>query len=277
MKIINVGLIGYGKMGKIFAKEIKRKNNFILKKIISRKIPNNNLLSIKKFFNQKDIDVFIITSPTWTHFQYLRYAYAANKDIIIEKPIVENLDQFKKLLTLNKKFKKKILIHHNDFLNFEKNQILKKFCKFNNLRKINMIYGNRKHNNSYKKPFFDWLPHPLAIITNFFGKPKKFKILKYKKMKIKNKVIEHLDLSFTLKNFEIFLYFSNNLDKPSKKVILYENKKKKIYDGYLKKNQRTVKILLEKYYNSKYINDLNTNIDTYKLLFKIEKKLLKHI
>ena len=54
-------------------------------------------------------------------------------------------------------------------------------------------------------------------------------------------------------------------------------KKKKIYDGYLKKNQRTVKILLEKYCNSKYINDLNTNIDTYKLLFKIEKKLLKHI
>jgi len=277
MKIINVGLIGYGKMGKIFAKEIKRKKNFILKKIMSRKNPNNNLLSIKKFFNEKDIDVFIITSPTWTHFQYLRYAYAANKDIIIEKPIVENLDQFKKLLTLNKKFKKKILIHHNDLLNFEKNKVLEKFGKFNNLKKINMIYGNHEHYNSYKKPFFDWLPHPLAIITNCFGKPKKFKILKYEKLKIKNKIIEHLDLSFTLKKFEVFLNFSNNLNKPSKKIIFYENKKKKIYDGYLKKNQRTIKILLEKYCNSKYINDLNTNIDTYKLLFKIEKKLLKHI
>ena len=53
-------------------------------------------------------------------------------------------------------------------------------------------------------------------------------------------------------------------------------KKKKIYDGYLKKNQRTVKILLEKYCDTKYINDLNSNIDTYKLLFEIEKKLLKH-
>ena len=52
-------------------------------------------------------------------------------------------------------------------------------------------------------------------------------------------------------------------------------KKKKIYDGYLKKNQRTVKILLEKYCSSKYINDLNSNVDTYKLLFQIEKKLLK--
>ena len=28
MKIFNVGLIGYGKMGKIFEKEIKKKNNF---------------------------------------------------------------------------------------------------------------------------------------------------------------------------------------------------------------------------------------------------------
>ena len=107
MKIFNVGLIGYGKMGKIFAKEIKRKNNFNLKKILTKKILNKNLLSIKRFFNEKDIDVFIITSPISTHFKYLRYAYEANKDIIIEKPIVENLDQFKKLLTLNKKFKKK--------------------------------------------------------------------------------------------------------------------------------------------------------------------------
>ena len=275
MKIFNVGLIGYGKMGKIFAKEIKRKNNFNLKKILTRKILNKNLLSVKKFFNEKDIDVFIITSPIWTHFKYLKYAYEANKDIIIEKPIVENLNQFKKLLTLNKKFKKKILIHHNDLLNFEKNKILKRFGKLNNLRKIKMIYGKHEYYNSYKKPFFDWLPHPLAIITNLFGKPSKFKILKYKKMKIKSKIIEYLDLSFTLNNFEVFLHFSNNLNKPSKKVIFYENKRKKIYDGYLKKNRRTVKILLEKYCNSKYINDLNSNIDTYKLLFQIEKKLLK--
>ena len=116
----------------------------------------------------------------------------------------------------------------------------------------------------------------LAIITNLFGKPNKFKILKYKKMKTKSKIIEYLDLSFTLNNFEVFLYFSNNFNKPSKKVIFYENKKIKIYDGYSKKNQSTVKILLEKYCNSKYINDLNSNIDTYKLLFQIEKKLLKH-
>ena len=276
MKIFNVGLIGYGKMGKIFAKEIKRKNNFNLKKILTKKILNKNLLSIKRFFNEKDIDVFIITSPISTHFKYLRYAYEANKDIIIEKPIVENFDQFKKLLTLNKKFKKKILIHHNDLLNFEKNKILKRFGKFNNLRKIKMIYGKHEYYNSYKRPFFDWLPHPLAIITNFFGNPNKFKILKYKKIKIKSKVVEYLDLSFTLNNFEVFLYFSNNLHKPSKKVIFYENRKKKIYDGYLKKNQRTVKILLEKYCDTEYINDLNSNIDTYKLLFEIEKKLLKH-
>ena len=276
MKIFNVGLIGYGKMGKIFAKEIKKKNNFNLKKVLTRRTLNNNLLSIKKFFNDKNIDVFIITSPIWTHFKYLRYAYKANKDIIIEKPIVENLNQFKKLLTLNKKFKKKILIHHNDLLNFEKSKSFKKLSKFNNLSKIKMIYGKQEKNNSYKKHFFDWLPHPLAIITNFFGKPNKFKILKYKKMKIKNKIIENLDLLFTLNNFEVFLYFSNNLIKPCKKVIFYQSKKEKVYDGYLKKNQRTIKILLEKYCNSKYINDLNSNIDTYKLLFKIEKKLINH-
>ena len=51
MKIFNVGLIGYGKMGKIFAKEIKRKNNF-------------NLTNIPKRINHNDLslDNILVTS-----------------------------------------------------------------------------------------------------------------------------------------------------------------------------------------------------------------------
>ena len=41
------------------------------------------------------------------------------KNIIIEKPLVENNSQLKKLKLLNKDYKKKVMIHHNDLLNFE--------------------------------------------------------------------------------------------------------------------------------------------------------------
>ncbi len=275
MKILNVGLIGYGKMGKIFADEIKKKNNFYLKKILTKKILNKDLLSIKSFFNDKDIDVFIIASLIKTHFKYLRYAYAANKDIIIEKPLVENLDQFKKLLTLNKKFKKKIVIHHNDVLNFEKLNFMRDFSNIKKIDKIDMFYGKKEIINSYKKPFFDWLPHPLSIIINFFGEPKKFKIVNYVK-NIKNSIIlEQLKIVFYFKYFKIFLNFSNNLEKPTKKIIVYQKNKFKIYNGYNKNNRRTIKLLLEKFYKMNKINDINLNLKVYKLLFKIENQLLK--
>ena len=275
MKILNVGLVGYGKMGKVFADEIKKKNNFHLKKILTRKILNRDLLSIKNFFNDKDIDVFIIASPINTHFKYLKYAYSANKDIIIEKPLVENLNQFKKLLTLNKKFKKKIVIHHNDVLNFEKLNFMRDFSNFKKIDKIDMFYGKKEIINSYKKPFFDWLPHPLSIIINFFGEPKKFKIISYVK-NIKNSIIlEQLKIVFHFKYFKIFLNFSNNLEKPTKKIIVYQKNKSKIYNGYNRNNRRTIKLLLEKFYKMNKINDINLNLKVYKLLFKIENQLLK--
>ena len=49
----------------------------------------------------------------------------------------------------------------------------------------------------------------------------------------------------------------------------------KIYDGYDKKNQRSIKLLLKKYIKQKKINELSTYMDAYTLLFKISSKLKK--
>ena len=59
-----------------------------------------------------------------------------------------------------------------------------------------MIYGTKEIINSYKKPFFDWLPHPLALIIKYFGYPKKFNILKFSRKKYLNKVLEDLKIKF---------------------------------------------------------------------------------
>ena len=274
MKIFNIGLVGYGKMGKIYAREIKLNNKFNLKQILTKKKINKNSKCVKEFFKRKDLDIFIIASPITTHFKYLKYAYAANKDIIIEKPLVENQNQLKKLVLLNKNFKKKVLIHHNDVLNFEKSKIIQKFVKFKKIKKVEMIYGKKEYRNSFIKPHFDWLPHPIAVMFNLFGEPKKFQILDYVKVNKKNIILENLDLFFTFKNFKVFVKFSNNLKNPCKKITIYQDNKKLIYDGYIPKNQRTIKILLEKYYFSNTINDINSYINAYKLLFKIDKKLI---
>ena len=272
MKTFNVGLIGYGKMGKIYTKEIKKKKEFKIVDILRHKNILKNPNVIKKFFKSKKINLFIISSPISTHFKYLKHAYKEKKNIIIEKPLVENNSQLKKLKLLNKDYKKKVMIHHNDLLNFENMNFID---NLSDCKKIEMLYGKKELVNSYKKPFIDWLPHPLSIIINFIGEPKKFKILKYIKKVTNNLVVEKLKLIFYFSNFQIFLNFSNDLKSPSKKIIVYKNNKNKIYDGYAKENQKTIKLLLDKFYKINKINDINTNLKVYELLFKIKKQLEK--
>ena len=100
MKVYNVGLIGYGKMGKIYINEINKNNNFKIIEILRHKNFKKETNIIKNFFNSKKINLFIITSPIRTHFKYLKYAYKAKKNIIVEKPVVENLSQLKTKLFL---------------------------------------------------------------------------------------------------------------------------------------------------------------------------------
>ena len=152
---------------------------------------------------------------------------------------------------------------------------MNKFFKFKNINKIKMIYGKNEKVNSYKKPFIDWLPHPLALIINFFGLPKKFHIIKYSKKIKKGLVTEKLELVFDLNYLRIFVEFANNLNVPTKKVIIYNKRKKEIYNGYNKINQKTVKLLLEKFYRKNKINDISSNLKVYELLFKIENHLSK--
>ena len=276
MKKFNVGLVGYGKMGKIYIKEINKNKNFQIIEILRYKNFKNEANRIKNFFNSKKINLFIITSPIKTHFKYLKYAYKAKKNIIVEKPLVENLSQLKKLIEINKKFSKKVMIHHNDVLNFEKLKIAKKINNNDNIKKIEMFYGKNEIINKYKDPFIDWLPHPLAIIVNFFDKIKKFKILNYSRTLKKKIVKEELRIVFDLKNFKIFINFSNNFKNPQKKIIIYKKNQNLFYDGYKKQNQKSVKLLLEKFNKISRINDVNSNIKVYKLLFKIKKLLKKN-
>lgn len=272
MRMFNVGLIGYGKMGKIYENEIKKKKGFKIIDILNNEKIKKKPSSIKDCFFSKKTNLLIISSPINSHFKYLKLAFKSKKNIIIEKPLVEKPYQLQKVIQKYKYFREKILIHHNDVLNLEKLQILNK-KNLKNITKVEMIYGCNKLNNSYKKPFFDWLPHPLSVIVNFFEEPINFKILKYSKNIKKKFFFEKLDLLITSKGIPIFIKFSNNLRKRSKRIIFYKNNDKIIYDGYKTKNQKSVKLLLEKLYNSQKINDVKKNFRVYDILFQIDKKV----
>mgnify|MGYP001340908669 FL=1 len=271
MKVYNIGLIGRGKMGKAFQGEIEKSNKFNLVKIFSKRDIRKKKQNIRKFFRSNIFDLIIITSPVDSHYQYLNYAMKNKKHIIVEKPLVENFNELKKLSKLNRNFKQKIMIHHNDILNFEKFKIFKKSYK--DSKKIEMVYGKKDIKNSTKKPYFDWLPHPLALIVKYFGFPKKFKILNYSKIKKESGFFEELKIEFSFKRLKIYLMFSNFLKNKTKKIFIFKNVKKEIYDGYKKKNQRSIKLLLEKFYKKNKINEISLFFKSYDLLFRIKKDI----
>ena len=262
-------------MGKAFQGEIEKSKKFNLVKIFSKRDIRKKKQSIRKFFRSNIFDLIIITSPVDSHYKYLNYAMKNKKNIIVEKPLVKNFNELKKLSKLNRNFKQKIMIHHNDILNFEKFKIFKKSYK--DSKKIEMVYGKKDIKNSTKKPYFDWLPHPLALIVKYFGFPKKFKILNYSKIKKKSGFFEELKIEFSFKRLKIYLMFSNFLKNKTKKIFIFKNVKKEIYDGYKKKNQRSIKLLLEKFYKQNKINEISLFFKTYDLLFKIEKDIEKRI
>ena len=271
MKVYNIGLIGRGKMGKAFQGEIEKSNKFNLVKIFSKRDIRKKKQNIRKFFRSNIFDLIIITSPVDSHYEYLNYAMKNKKNIIVEKPLVKNFNELKKLSKLNRNFKQKIMIHHNDILNFEKFKIFKKSYK--DSKKIEMVYGKKDIKNSTKKPYFDWLPHPLALIVKYFGFPKKFKILNYSKIKKESGFFEELKIEFSFKRLKIYLMFSNFLKNKTKKIFIFKNVKKEIYDGYKKKNQRSIKLLLEKFYKKNKINEISLFFKSYDLLFRIKKDI----
>ena len=101
---MNVGLIGLGYWGKNVLRNLithKDINNIYIldTKIIKiKKLPNifyfnNN----KQFFLNKNIDFYIVVTPTKTHFEFIYKCLKMNKHVCITKPFVADYTQIKKL------------------------------------------------------------------------------------------------------------------------------------------------------------------------------------
>lgn len=108
--MINIGLIGAGRIGKVHGENIvKRFDNVKLKSIVDPNNTNLNetgkLLDINNLstdpstiFNDKEIDAVLICSSTDTHSQFIEMAAQAGKHIFCEKPIDFDIARIDKAL-----------------------------------------------------------------------------------------------------------------------------------------------------------------------------------
>ena len=101
---MNIGLIGTGYWGKNLLRNLliheEVTNIFVLDFDVKniKKFPNVKYYDNKKeFFSIKDIDIYLIATPTESHFEYISKCLKLDKFVCITKPFTTNFNQVKKI------------------------------------------------------------------------------------------------------------------------------------------------------------------------------------
>ena len=125
-KSFNVGLIGIGRIGKIHIENLlHRIPNVNLKLTVDIKLDEDLKNWVKErgvtnltddpyeIFNDPEIEIVLICSPTDTHAKFIQEAAKVKKHIFCEKPIDINVNRIKKTLKIVEENGVKLMIGFN--------------------------------------------------------------------------------------------------------------------------------------------------------------------
>jgi len=217
---INTGLLAYGMSGKVFhAPFVSTHPGFNLKAIVERNqklaaIDYPSIISynsIEEILADESIDLIIVNTPSYTHYDYAKQALQAGKHILVEKPFTATTEQAKELFELAKKVGKKALVYQNRRFDSGFNAVKKviESGKLGKLVEVHFRYDRYRNEIGPKifkeEPYaasglsYDLGPHLLDQAISLFGKPDHF----------------HKVLSKNRENTKVDDYFSIQLSYPN--------------------------------------------------------------
>lgn len=195
---INTGILSFGMSGRVFhAPFIYTNDNFNFTAVVERttKAAKEIYPGVRSYDRVTDlldddsIELVIVNTPNYTHFEFAKEALEAGKHVLLEKPAVDNLDQLEKLSEISEKTEKKIFFYQNRRYDSHFMQV-KEVIESGQLGKIievhirfdryKMELGPKefKENSQYTSSgvAYDLGPHVLDQAFSVFGKP--IKIIK---------------------------------------------------------------------------------------------------
>jgi scyllo-inositol 2-dehydrogenase (NADP+) len=122
MQQIKTALLSFGMSGKVFhAPFIELHSGFKLMGAWERSAKNiqqiypqtKSYTSIEEILNDKDVELVIINTPTYTHYDYAKQALLAGKHIIVEKAFTTTVKEAEELKELSIQQNKKIGVFQN--------------------------------------------------------------------------------------------------------------------------------------------------------------------
>jgi scyllo-inositol 2-dehydrogenase (NADP+) len=191
--IIKTGICSYGMSGKLFhAPFINAHPGFELAGIVERnnnesreRYPKSKLYpSVEELCADKDIQLIIVNTPSYLHFEHAKAAILAGKNVVVEKPFTIAVKEAEELTALAEKQKVQITIYQNrrydgDYLAVKKviNEKL-----LGELREVEIrydryrpVYGGKPHKEGDIPGagiLFDLSPHLVDQALQLFGWPK---------------------------------------------------------------------------------------------------------
>ena len=109
MQLVKTGLCAFGMSGKIFhAPFLKEHPGFFLSAIVERSKEESNekypeatiYRSVEEMLQHADIELVVVNTPVQTHFEYVKMALEAGKNVIVEKPFTVNVSEAEELVRL---------------------------------------------------------------------------------------------------------------------------------------------------------------------------------
>jgi len=122
MKPINTALCSFGMSGWVFhAPFLKVHKGFNLyavwertKKLAQQKYPEvKSYNTLEAMLEDDAIELVIVNTPNYTHFEFAKLALEAGKHVVVEKPFTVFTEQAKELMALAKKKDKKLSVYQN--------------------------------------------------------------------------------------------------------------------------------------------------------------------
>ena len=211
---ITVGLLAYGMSGKVFqAPFFSSHQGFNLKAVVERNEKKAQLdypdilsyESIDRLLTDEEIELVVVNTPNYLHFEHVKLALKSGKHVLVEKPFTATSKQAKELFALADEHGKKIFFFQNrrydgDFLS------VKKVLESGVLGKLNELHIRYDRFRNFVGPkkfketpmaasglLYDLGPHLLDQVISLFGVP-----LNYHKILGKNRQDTQVDDFFSI-------------------------------------------------------------------------------
>ncbi|MBB2146508.1 oxidoreductase [Pedobacter sp. LMG 31464] len=211
---INTGLLAYGMSGKVFHAPFVSTHpgfNFVAVTERNQKQAVNDYPSVSSYNSVEElladgsIELVIINTPNFTHYEYAKLALHAGKHILVEKPFTATSGQAKELFALAKSVGKKALVYQNRRYDSGFNAV-KKIIESGKLGKlVEVHFRYDRYRNEISPKFFKEEPYPASGLSYdlgphlvdqaiaLFGKPNS-----YHKVLSKNRVHTKVDDYFAI-------------------------------------------------------------------------------